>query len=414
MNQSLCSTACELKRSAQFEDDAFARTSVMTRVRGRHYLNGEVYDFHLEDGLIRAIGNPAGDGDVLGGEDCWVVPGLIDIQVNGFNGHDFCSGEVTVDDVVGVAEEIVTAGVTAFCPTVATNSSAAVESSVRAIALACEKNRLARERILGIHLEGPYISPTDGPRGVHPLEHVRDPDWEEFTRFQDAAGGRIRLVTLAPELPNALEFISRARKAGIVVGIGHHTATREQINAAVSAGAVLATHLGNGAHDQLPRHHNYIWEQLANDALMASIIVDGHHLPPAVVKSFYRVKGPHRLILISDAISAAGLPPGNYRLMGSDISVVENGLVRLSGTPYQAGSTLKLCDAIHNVMHFAGAAFSDAVRMATENPARLLGVDRDCGCLRVGARADITLLRFSLTMCKLALTVAGGQVCYQA
>jgi N-acetylglucosamine-6-phosphate deacetylase len=385
----------------------------MIIVRGRHYLDGEVYDFHLADGVIKAVNSPGDGGDVLGGEDYWVAPGLIDIQVNGYHGHDFCSGDATVGDVVAVAEKLVDAGVTAFCPTVTTNSYGAMESSLRAIALACETNDLARERILTIHMEGPYISPVDGPRGAHPLEHVRNPDWEEFSRLQSAAGGRIGLVTLAPEMPNALEFMSKARKAGVLIGIGHHAATREQINAAVAAGAVLSTHLGNGAHKQLPRHNNYLWEQLANDALMASIIVDGHHLPPAVVKSFYRAKGPGRLILISDVVSAAGLPPGEYQLMGLDIEVMADSSVRLSGTPYLAGSTLRLCDAIGNVLRLAGANLGEAITMATVNPARLLGLGGGHGFLRIGGPANLILLRADRRY-ELALTIAGGKVCYQS
>jgi N-acetylglucosamine-6-phosphate deacetylase len=386
----------------------------MIVVRGRHYLNNEIYDFHLADGIIKAISSPGSNQNVLGGEGYWAAPGLIDIQVNGYQGHDFCSGEATIDDVVAVAEKLAGAGVTAFCPTVTTNSFVAMESSLRVIALACKKSGLARERILAIHLEGPYISPVDGPRGAHPLEYVRNPDWDEFNKLQTAAGGGIGLVTLAPELPGALEFISKARKAGILVAIGHHAATREQINAAVAAGAILSTHLGNGAHNQLHRHHNYIWEQLANDALVASIIVDGHHLPPAVVKSFYRVKGPDRLILISDIAPVAGLPPGRYKFMGLDVEVVEDNPVRLVDTPFLAGSSLKLCDAIQNVMNLASASFSDAVRMVTENPARLLGVDSERGFLRIGARADLILFRPAPAKYDIVLTVASGQVCYRA
>lgn len=386
----------------------------MIVVRGRHYLNNEIYDFHLADGIINAISSPDSNQNVLGGEGYWVAPGLIDIQVNGYQGHDFCSGEATIDDVVAVAEKLAGAGVTAFCPTVTTNSFVAMESSLRIIALACKKSDLARERILAIHLEGPYISPVDGPRGAHPLEYVRNPDWDEFNKLQKAAGGGIGLVTLAPELPGALEFIAKARKAGILVAIGHHAATREQINAAVAAGAILSTHLGNGAHNQLHRHHNYIWEQLANDALGASIIVDGHHLPPAVVKSFYRVKGPDRLILISDIAPVAGLPPGRYKFMGLNVEVAEDNPVRLVDTPFLAGSSLKLCEAIQNAMNLASASFSDAVRMVTENPARLLGVDSERGFLRIGARADLVLFRPAPAKYDIVLTVASGQVCYRA
>jgi N-acetylglucosamine-6-phosphate deacetylase len=385
----------------------------MLTVRGRHYLTGDLLDFCLADGLISAIHRPS-EGVASANVNCdWVAPGLLDLQVNGYRGNDFCRGDVTADQVVAVAGDLADAGVTGFCPTVTTNSFASMEASLRAIARACETSGLARDRILGIHLEGPYISPEDGPRGAHPREHARVPDWDEFTRFQIAAGGRIRVVTLAPELTGALDFIARASRAGLVVALGHHAATREQIHAAVFAGAVLCTHLGNGAHSLLPRHPNYIWEQLAHDGLMASLIVDGHHLPASVVKSFYRVKGPARLILVSDTIAAAGLPPGKHHLMGMEIQLMEDGSVRLSGTPYLAGSVLKLCDAIDLAVRFCGASLADAIAMATTNPARLLGVERERGLLTTGTRADLALFRAAPGRFELAGTISGGEMCYQ-
>ena len=380
-------------------------------VCGRHYLTGEVCDIETADGVIRAIAPVAGSASAVG--TAWLAPGLIDIQVNGYEGINFCSAAVTPDEVVAAAQKLANAGVTAFCPTVTTNAPTATEASVRAIARACAISEIARQRILAIHLEGPYISPLDGPRGAHPREHVRNPDWAELTRLQEAAGGRIGIITLAPELPGALEVIAKASHAGIVVALGHHAATREQIKAAVHAGAVLSTHLGNGAHIKLPRHNNYIWEQLAHDGLLASIIVDGHHLPPAVVKCFYRAKEQQRLILISDAIQAAGLPAGTYSLMGKAVEVREDGFVSLVGTPYLAGSVLKLCDAVGNVMEFAGASFADAIVMATANPARLLGVERERGSLRVGALADVTVWRAEGGRYRLVQTIAGGEVGYE-
>jgi N-acetylglucosamine-6-phosphate deacetylase len=382
-------------------------------IRGRHYLTGDVCDIHLAGGLIQDIVPPMDNGAPIGGDEYWVAPGLLDIQVNGYRGHDFCSKSIAADEVVAVAEKLTEAGVTGFCPTVTTNTYAAMEASVRAIADAYDRSPLARERILGIHLEGPYISPLDGPRGAHPRDHVRHPDWDEFMRLQEAARGHIKVVTIAPELPGALSFIHKACRVGVVIALGHHAATREQIHAATVAGAILCTHLGNGAHSQLPRHPNYIWDQLAHDGLMASIIVDGHHLPPAVVKCFYRIKGSSRLILVSDAISAAGLSPGRYQFMGMDIQVMEDESVRLSGTPYLAGSTLKLCKAVTNMMRLSGASLAEAITMAASNPARLLGMDRERGFLRVGQRADLILLRESAGYLDLMLTVAGGQVCYQ-
>src|SRR5262249_46804632 len=153
---------------------------------------------------------------------------------------------------------------------------------------ACEKDPQLARAIPGIHLEGPYISAEDGPRGAHARQHVRPPDWDEFCRLQDLAGGRIRLVTLAPETAGALPFIERLSRAGVVVALGHTAASGECIRDAIQAGARLSTHLGNGAHAVLPRHPNYIWEQLADDGLWASIICDGHHLPESVMRCILR------------------------------------------------------------------------------------------------------------------------------
>lgn len=387
----------------------------MLLVRGRHYSSGLLRDFEVADGLIQSISAPAdGRQPSVGGEDCWVAPGLIDIQVNGFGGYSFLTDRVTPDDICAVAGLLAGAGVTAFCPTITTNSTAAIETAVRAVADACESNPSVRERVLGIHLEGPYISSLDGPRGAHPRHHVRPPDWAEFERWQATARGMIRLVTLAPELPGALDFIARARAAGLCVAIGHHAASREQIEAAVDAGATLSTHLGNGAHAVLPRHPNYVWEQLANDALVASVVVDGHHLPPSVVKAFFRAKGERRLVLVSDAIGLAGMAPGRYMVGGSEVILDDKGAARVAGTPYLAGSTLKLCDALNNLVAFAAATWPDAVRMATENPARLLGLAGERGVLRNTGRADLSIFRRTALGYKLVWTLAGGEICYAA
>ncbi len=386
---------------------------MVSRIRGKHHMTGQLSDFQIADGLIETIDPPSDGVATLGGEGYWVAPGLIDIQVNGYRGHDLCAENISPEEVMLLANDLGSAGVTAFCPTVTTNSFEAMESSLRAIARACETSDAVRYRVLGIHLEGPYISPQDGPRGAHPAQYVHAPDWAEFTRLQEASAGRIRIVTVAPELPGAIEFIAHASRLGLVVAIGHHAATREHILRAMDAGAVLCTHLGNGAHNQLPRHPNYIWEQLANDGLMASIVLDGHHLPPSVVKTFYRTKGPDRLILTSDAIAAAGLPVGKYKLMGQEVELLADGSVHLSGTAYLAGSALRLSDAIRNVMRFASCGFAEAITMASLNPARLLGLERERGALRIGMPADLTLFRDGPNGPELAATIVRGEISYQ-
>ena len=217
----------------------------------------------------------------------------------------------------------------------------------------------------------------DGPRGAHPADSIRDPDWGLFQQFQDAAGGLIRLVTLAPERPGAIGLIWQLCQDGIVVGIGHSDAKEADIDRAVEAGARISCHLGNGSHAMLPRHRNYIQKQLATDALMASLIVDGHHLPSYAVKNMIRCKGADQVILVTDAMAAAAAPPGKYRLGEVLVEVGPDGYVRLPGTPYLAGSALTMDRAIENVTRFAGLSLDEALRLANRQPRKLFSEMRE-------------------------------------
>src|SRR5215213_7831095 len=241
----------------------------------------------------------------------WIGPGLVDLQVNGFAGIDLNYGSVSVEDLSRMARALMAGGVTTFLPTVITAAPAEIEARVRAIASAVSAEADLAKVVAGIHLEGPFISPEDGPRGAHPSAHVIPPNWALFERWQAAAGGMIRIVTLSPEWPGAPAFIARCSAAGVIAAIGHTAASPEQIRAAVEAGATLSTHFGNGAHVMLPRHPNYLWEQLAAGQLWACVIADGFHLPDQVLKVVLRVKG-ERAMLVSDAVSLAGMPPGEY------------------------------------------------------------------------------------------------------
>jgi N-acetylglucosamine-6-phosphate deacetylase len=272
--------------------------------------------------------------------------------------------------------------------------------------------RLGRA-VPGLHVEGPFISAEDGPRGAHPLEHVRDPDWDEFRAFQEAAGGRIRIVTLAPERPGALPFIERLAESGVVVALGHTAAEPETIGDAVLAGARLSTHLGNGAHAQLRRHPNYIWEQLADDRLFASVIADGHHLPPAVLKCFARVKGPERLALVSDAVSLGGLPPGRYAEGRHE--VLPSGRVVVAGTPYLAGAGHLQDTCVANALRQTDLTLAQVIRCASAVPARLLGLEARKGRIQVGFDADLTLFQVpEAGPLSILATVRGGEVAYRA
>jgi N-acetylglucosamine-6-phosphate deacetylase len=250
------------------------------------------------------------------------------------------------------------------------------------------------EAMEAFHLEGPYISPDDGPRGAHPARWVRPPDLEEFRRLQDAARGNIRLVTLSPEWPQAPRFIEAIVQQGVVASIGHTRASSEQISDAVSAGATLSTHLGNGADAMLPRHPNYLWEQLAEDRLAASFIVDGFHLPSSFLNVALRAKGLERSLLVTDAVMPAGCSPGAYRLGEVDVELRPDGSVRLADGTRLAGSALKMHHAITNVMQTAGLSLRDAISLATRNPARVGRIAYRQRGMNPGDRAD--LVRFRL------------------
>jgi N-acetylglucosamine-6-phosphate deacetylase len=224
-------------------------------------------------------------------------------------------------------------------------------------------------------MEGPYISPEDGPRGAHAREHVRAPTLDDFRRRQDAAEGRIRLVTLAPEASGAIPVIEHLAASGVRVAIGHTDASGAQIREAVRAGATLSTHLGNGCAQLLPRHPNVIWEQLGEDGLLASLIVDGHHLPPLTVRSMIRAKTPARTILVTDAMAAAGMPPGVYTLGGQRVELDAQGRVAAPGAPNLAGSSLTMPVAIGNTVRFAALPLEEVVPMATTRPAQYVGLE---------------------------------------
>ncbi len=352
------------------------------------------------------------------GVDLWLSPGLIDIQVNGYAGHDLNGPDVEPEVVARLVRSLWRVGVTAACATVITQSEARICRSLRAIADACEADPLIARSIPCIHVEGPHISPEDGPRGAHPLEHVRPPSLAEYRRWQKAAKGRIGIVTLAPEHPGSCEYIASLAAEGVVVAIGHTAADGDQIQAAVNAGARLSTHLGNGSHARIQRHPNYIWDQLAEDRLWASLILDGHHLPPSVIKAMLRAKGLDRAILISDAVAVAGSPPGVYETAtAGKVELLSSGRLSLHGTPYLAGSASPLVEGIANAVRHAGVTLAEAVRLATANPAQLLRLDgpEGRGSLRAGGAADLTAIRVDATTHDLTieLTVVGGEVVYR-
>jgi N-acetylglucosamine-6-phosphate deacetylase len=360
------------------------------RVRGRHYATGDLVEIVSQGGVIQSVGKPGpGPADA---EADWLAPALFDLQINGCDGHSFNSNHLTVDSVRHVVEVCRRHSIGGFCPTLVTNSFTALAHGMTTIRKACETEHEIDRAIPAIHLEGPYISAEDGPRGAHPRQHIRRPDWDEFQRLQDAAGGLIRLVTLAPELDGALGFIEQLVKNQIVVSLGHTSAGPGRIREAISAGARMSTHLGNGCHALLPRHDNYLWEQLAADELWASIICDGHHLPPAMIRCILRVKTPARIILTCDASSLAGMPPGRYREWDQELDVLPEGKIVVADSGFLAGSWSFTDYCIGQAVHHGGVTLAESIEMASIRPRQLLGLPANT--LEVGQPADLVLFQW--------------------
>jgi N-acetylglucosamine-6-phosphate deacetylase len=343
--------------------------------------------------------------------DDWISAGWIDIQINGLAGVNFGDPALTVDQVRTTVQRLWSLGVTHFLPTLITDSLDRMCAALRVLAAARRESDLAAS-IPGIHLEGPFLSTEDGPRGAHPKEHCRPPGWDDWQRLQEAAEGAIRLTTLAPESPGALPFIERLARSGVCVAIGHTGADRQTILSAVDAGARLSTHLGNAAHDMLQRHHNYIYDQLGEDRLFASFIVDGHHLPPHLVQSFVRAKGLCRSILVSDAVQYTGLPPGVYDGGYRKFEVRSDGFIGVVGEPRLAGSGITLPAGIENLVRFAGVSLSEAIGTVTTNPAELLGLHR-LGRLLPGQEASFVRFGWNDGRISVRETVVAGETVYR-
>ena len=326
-------------------------------------------------------------GRLLDFPDLILAPGFIDLHIHGGAGHDVMETDGAAQE--GFEQHLLRHGVTAYLPTTVTapldNILVALERLGRKSSQTANGGRLSCA--VGIHLEGPFISHEK--RGVHPPENLLQPSPAMLDKFWSASQGMLRMITVAPELSGASETIAHARKLGIVSSLGHSNATLEQADRGISAGASHATHTFNAMRVLDHRNPGLLGVILNNDALTADIIADGIHVHPSVVELFLRAKGPDRAILISDAISATGMPDGNYKLGRFDVEL-RGGRCEYRGR--LAGSVLTLDRAVRNVMNFAGWSLQQAVALVTSNPAKLLGITDDRGLLAPGRRADLVVL----------------------
>ncbi len=356
--------------------------------RGRLFPDGRPTEIQIADGRVAKV-TSVDSLDEPAGTQRWLSPGFFDIQINGFVGREFCTPDLKPEDVACMAEAMLKTGTTHFLATIITNSLDALRHQAATIAEAMENNPFVKRSCAGIHVEGPFLNPEDGPRGAHPLEHVRAPNIADFERIREASRGKVALLTLAPEQPGAEALIRHATAKNVIVSLGHHNADLPAIKLAVEAGARLCTHLCNGSHATLPRLNNYIWHQLAEDRLWASFISDGHHIPATTLKCVLRVKTPARSVLITDAMSAAGMSPGRHRLGRTEVELTPENKVVLPGTPYLAGSAADMPRIIRHAIIDGCVSMADALRMAAINPRALFSQVIDPWTCRPGAEADL-------------------------
>lgn len=351
----------------------------------RHFLTSAWTEVAVEDERIASVHPcPAPRQEA---PDIWIAPAFWDIQTNGRWGYSFSSPELTVQQVVEIVRAQAALGTARHCPTLITAPRAAMLHGVRTLAAACDAYPDVARMVLGMHLEGPFLSEVDGYRGAHPKDAIRDPDWSLFEELQAASGRRVVLMTVAPERPGAIAFIRQATDAGVTVALGHTAADGARIRQAVQAGAKLSTHLGNGIAATLPRHPNPIWQQASEDALFASFIADGHHLDPATLKVLARAKAVAKTILVSDASPLSGLPPGTY----GEWAVESAGKIVVAGTPYLAGSNQGLDVGLSTLLAATSWPLADVLATATRNPAVLLG--HPVPTLEAGEPANVVLFQ---------------------
>ena len=388
------------------------QTNAQQTLEGLHYITGKPIQVKIENGKIASVKEIKKLKDE--NSKIYIAPGFFDNQVNGFAGVSFAFGEsdLTLEGIEKATRELWKFGVTTYLPTLTTNSQEVLVTNFSLLAKAIDDEKLLGS-IPGFHLEGPYINPEDGYRGAHPKQFVRLPDWSEFMEMYKASGENILQVTIAPEMEGAQDFIKKCKEKGIVVAVGHHNANKEQMDLAVKNGAKISTHLGNGCANMINRHRNPFWSQLANDNLMISIICDGFHLLPEQIQVFYKVKGVDKTIITSDVTSYAALPPGQYKTQtGETIELTPEGKLHYPAQQVLYGSASPITKGVGYVMKVTGCSLTDAIQMASTNPAKLYNLN-DRGVLEPGKRADLVLFSIQDFEVQIQKTIVKGELVYE-
>lgn len=356
-----------------------------TRLIGKSFLDGKPLEICISEGKIKSVLPSASSP-----KNVWIGPSFTDIQVNGYGGLDYNSIQSNILALGQISRKLLSFGVTSHFPTIITNSPEKISALIQQVVQLRKMDHLAKSCITGIHIEGPFISPEDGPRGAHFREFVQAPNWELFQKWIAESKGLIRMITLSPEWEGSTAFIEKCAESGILVSIGHTNATHSQILEAVKAGARLSTHLGNGMHGVVARHPNYLWSQLAAENLSATLIADGFHLPAEVIQVFKKVKAEN-LMLVSDSVALAGMPPGDYNAaVGGKVTLTPDGKLHLFGNPNTlAGSAMNILQGINFLLKNELTNLSEAWQMASIRPQRLF--DTSFEPIQIGQNADLIL-----------------------
>lgn len=325
----------------------------------------------------------------IGDEETIIAPLLLDIQVNGGFGISIQDENLNEEKLLQLSERLFQLGIVRWVPTIVSSSIEKTGHLCKVIGDSLKKNKELFFAIPGIHLEGPWISPEDGPRGAHAKEYIRTPSIKEFEKYYKLANGKILYVTLAPEQKGAIPFIKYLVSKGVHASLGHHNADVSIMQKAVEAGAELCTHIGNGIQNYIHRHNNPIWYSLAEDRLSVSVIADGHHLPPTVLKVIARCKKYNSIILVSDATQCMGMPPGIYQEFGAEVELKNDGKLCLKGTPYLAGSASSLLDCIPTWKEYTTCSWKTVFECASSVPAKLLKIKMPIFQIKKGAKANL-------------------------
>jgi N-acetylglucosamine-6-phosphate deacetylase len=382
-------------------------------IEGLSYIDGKPISVIVKDGKILNIKSIEKLKDEK--SNVYIAPGLIDNQVNGFDGVSFSfgGGILTLEGVKHATQALWERGVTTYLPTLTSNEFELLLKNFSILAEAMSDDAFLGS-IPGFHLEGPYISPLDGFRGAQPEKYIRNPDWGQFMELYKASGNNILTITVAPELDGAMDFIRKCDDLGIVVALGHHNGNAQQINEAVNNGAKTCTHLGNGCANLINRHDNPLWPQLSNDDLMISIICDGFHLRPEEIRVFTKAKGIDKTIITSDVTKYANLKPGIYKnKIGDDIELTKDGIVQYPAQKVLAGSASAINRGVAHVMNVTDCTLADAIQMASSNPAKLYGLT-DRGIMAPGKRADLILFTIGEKEINIQKTYVAGTLVFQA